>query len=280
MASRYPVTTYLVVANGITLIFFLLAHAMNLNAHAKLFCAYAAKFGPTLGALLTALVLAGPAGVRALLQPLWPRRGAAGWLVLAVVAPVILAVVAVAITAVSRGASLLPATGAPAALLVAFVTPIVLGGGLGEEIGWRGFMLPVLQDRMSPIRASAIVGFWWGLWHTPAFLVPSSGKSGGIMGLFLFVLLCTALSAVFTWVFNGSAGSLLVTILLHGCVNGGLDAADIAYPSVKPDLVWALLLLIIAIGLAAKTRLGGAAAVPIVGALESTRNQTNTILTA
>ena len=43
----------------------------------------------------------------------------------------------------------------------------LLSGPLGEEIGWRGFALMELQKKHSPLKASIIIGFWWGMWHLP-----------------------------------------------------------------------------------------------------------------
>jgi len=41
-------------------------------------------------------------------------------------------------------------------------------GGVTEETGWRGFALPLLQARMTPLAATLIVGLMWGVWHFPA----------------------------------------------------------------------------------------------------------------
>ena len=49
---------------------------------------------------------------------------------------------------------------------------------LGEELGWRGFLLPRLAARQGPLRASLVVGLLWGLWHLPAFWLPGTGKVG------------------------------------------------------------------------------------------------------
>jgi len=53
----------------------------------------------------------------------------------------------------------------PLAILASIFLDI---GGVTEETGWRGFALPLLQARMTPLAATLIVGLMWGVWHFPA----------------------------------------------------------------------------------------------------------------
>ncbi len=86
------------------------------------------------------------------------------------------------------------------------------GGGL-EEPGWRGFALPLLRKRYSPLRSSLILAVIWGLWHWPQL-------QGGLLGMFMFLSLVVApLAILFTAVFNLTGGSLPIAILLHISVN-------------------------------------------------------------
>jgi membrane protease YdiL (CAAX protease family) len=52
-------------------------------------------------------------------------------------------------------------------VIVEFGYAFFVGGGVSEEPGWRGFLLPRLQDRFSPLVASLLVWFPWALWHAP-----------------------------------------------------------------------------------------------------------------
>ena len=45
---------------------------------------------------------------------------------------------------------------------------------VGEELGWRGYALPLLLEKRSAVTASLILGALWGLWHLPTFLVPGT----------------------------------------------------------------------------------------------------------
>jgi len=75
-------------------------------------------------------------------------------------------------------------------LLAPFVNSVA---GLGEELGWRGFLLPKLMPLGRP-RAYALLGVIWGLWHAPLILFAGFGYGHGrpVAGLFVFVALLVA----------------------------------------------------------------------------------------
>ena len=90
-------------------------------------------------------------------------------------------------------------------------------GGLSEEPGWRGFALPRLQVKFSPLVASLILGVFWAVWHAPA-------RFGGVAAMsledtlinFVLILLVTV---IFTWFYNRTKGSILAPALLHASMN-------------------------------------------------------------
>lgn len=82
-----------------------------------------------------------------------------------------------------------------------------------EEFGWRGFALPLLQRRFAPIWAGLIVGFVWGFWHLPAFLL--SGTPQSVWSFTPFFVGSVSLSVIVTPMFNRSRGSILLPALFH-----------------------------------------------------------------
>jgi len=87
-------------------------------------------------------------------------------------------------------ALIIAATFAGSLTLAPFVNSIA---GLGEELGWRGFLLPKLMPLGKP-RAYALLGVIWGLWHSPLILFAGFGYGHGrpVAGLVIFVALLVA----------------------------------------------------------------------------------------
>jgi membrane protease YdiL (CAAX protease family) len=101
--------------------------------------------------------------------------------------------------------------------IILFFLYNVIYGGLSEEPGWRGFALPRLQARFSPLGSSLILGVIWAVWHAPGRFggIESKSISDTIAEWFLIVLV----TIIFTWLFNRTKGSILVTALIHPVMN-------------------------------------------------------------
>jgi uncharacterized protein len=102
----------------------------------------------------------------------------------------------------------------------------LLLGPLGEEFGWRGLALPLLQRRFSPFWASLILGVVWAVWHAPAFVMSGTPQSAWSFGPFLLGLL--AITIILTPLFNASRGSLSIAILYH------LNIMNPIFPDAQP----------------------------------------------
>jgi len=110
--------------------------------------------------------------------------------------------------------------GSPLSVITCFFAVMLFGGPVGEELGWRGFLLPKLQKRFNPIIASIIIGCIWTCWHIPMFLVHASGYE---ISFVRYLLETIWLAILFTWLYNHTKGSLLIAILFH-CVDNFIMA--------------------------------------------------------
>ena len=185
-------------------------------------------YGPTIAAVTVTAWTGGVAGVRQLLRKYVIWRVRPIWYLAAVLAP---SIPAVAVTAIYlwRGGGRL---GSPdidrLAALPAIAGLSVLAGPLGEELGWRGFLLPRLKERTSLLGASLVVGVVWTFWHAPLFWAPSgsfiSGAPVTVQSVAMFLTIVTGLSCLIAWVWHHARGSVLLTILMHLSINLNLLA--------------------------------------------------------
>lgn len=168
-------------------------------------------FGPALAAIIMAAVTDGKAGVKALLSRVVRWRVGLPWYVVALGLPTVLSLVTAGLSyllGVSESVQVGVFTGIELVLFVAVV---------GEELGWRGYALPLLLEKRSTLTASLILGVLWGLWHLPTFLVPGTPQYG--LPLSAFVLLTIEYSILMTWVFLHTRGSVMIATLFHGAIN-------------------------------------------------------------
>lgn len=113
------------------------------------------------------------------------------------------------------------------------LAPIVnLPFALGEELGWRGYLLPKLLP-LGQWPAILISGAIWGFWHAPAILQGLNYPEHPVAGVFLMVLFCVLLGALFSWLYLNTR-SPWVAALGHGSVNA--TAALSLYLFLKPDV--------------------------------------------
>lgn len=102
--------------------------------------------------------------------------------------------------------------------LLALVIPWIIFEVLtnGEEMGWRGYVLPRLQAKYNALVSSLIVGVIWGIWHLPKFM--GTGL-GGERSFIWFTAAHLALAVLYTWLYNNTRGSLLLVVLFHATQN-------------------------------------------------------------
>jgi len=90
---------------------------------------------------------------------------------------------------------------------------------LGEEIGWRGFLVPELYKMTSFTKTSIIIGLIWAVWHYPGILFTGyypGDKSWYAIPCFTLMLL--GISFIMTWL-RLKSGSLWTAAILHASHN-------------------------------------------------------------
>jgi uncharacterized protein len=104
---------------------------------------------------------------------------------------------------------------------------------LGEEFGWRGFLLPLLLP-LGKGKASLIVGAVWGTWHIPIILSGFTYPGQPIMiAVAVFIPSVILISFWFTELFIRSSESVALAALAHGTLNA---LSEISSPRHFPGL--------------------------------------------
>jgi membrane protease YdiL (CAAX protease family) len=219
----HPVATFLPLAFALSWYPWLIALAQGRTTGPN-------PLGPFVAALVVTGLGPGWPAVKDLLGRIARARVPARWYAFAFGLPLLLVAVAVAINT---------ALGAPAPTAAQLATwrglpePflfILLFIALGEEPGWRGFLLPRLEQRYgSPLRASLVLGAIWAAWHLPLL-----GTEFPLAHVAPFLLSVFAASIVLTRLYDGTGGSVLLPMLMHATVNtmgssyalGFVDGAD------------------------------------------------------
>lgn len=191
-------------------------------------------FGPALSSLFVTWLAYGREGMQALGARLRNWRVGRWWLALLIIPSV------TSITPLLRWmAGYTVDTGA---MLGAIIPGLMIGlmAGLMEEIGWRGFLLPHLLKRYSPLISTLILGLviWGGLWHGYADYFGIGGPAAWLLILLLGPILLTGWSLILTWVYENTQGSLLMSILMHTSLSSSAFIFGQQYSTVTEEVTW------------------------------------------
>lgn len=114
----------------------------------------------------------------------------------------------------------------PAVVLNGAVTAVLGAGPLGEEGGWRGYLLPRLLERSGEVPASILLGLIWSAWHLPVMAMLPDWRSGLSFGFYLpaYTVTVMGLSLLMTRIWLLSGRSTLAAVWMHGLINalGGI----------------------------------------------------------
>lgn len=201
---KYPVLSFIIIAFGWT---WPLAALIGRSMIFPLL----ALFGPCVAALIVLYASRGRTGLTQLGRKFRLSRILVPWGILAALLPLVLLVplwllhkwwwgdIEFEVSALS---------------ILSLVVAVLI---VGEEIGWRGFLLPYLLQRYSPLTSSLMVGLVWAIWHLPNFLLPKYPHYG--LPFSAFMLMTLAFSVLFTWLCLNTAGSLAIAVIFHAALN-------------------------------------------------------------
>jgi membrane protease YdiL (CAAX protease family) len=88
---------------------------------------------------------------------------------------------------------------------------------MGEELGWRGFLLPRLLP-LGQWKALLISGAIWGVWHAPAIAQGHNYPDHPILGILLMTIFCILFGIIIGWMYLNTR-SPWVAALAHGSLN-------------------------------------------------------------
>jgi len=102
-------------------------------------------------------------------------------------------------------------------VVLTFVYLLLFGGALSEEPALRGFALPRLQERFSPLAAALILGLLSALWYLPLYFngfhpILPGNMPQALLNRLIGTVLTTFLT---TWAYNRTRGNMLVCVLMH-----------------------------------------------------------------
>ncbi len=209
--------------------------------------------GPLIAAFLTSWIFYKKKGIGLLLAKCLKVTPPIYFLI-ALLSPFVLAVFASALSYLTNKTpinlnGLLKAKEFPQFNLLTFFLYNLLFFGFGEEVGWRGFALPRLQNQLNALTSSISLTLFWALWHWPLFFYRPGYMAmdmAGVVG-WLFSLLTG--SILLTWLFNSSRGSILICAVFHSTIDIAFtaDMADKSIINYMGFLItlWGMLTIII-----------------------------------
>lgn len=174
---------------------------------------YLAAYSVSIAGIALTAFYDGRVGLRNLMERLKPSGTATCWM-----AGIIAGYAAIAFLAFRATAWFRPAAATPWNWVSLLPWVIVTDPGpLGEEFGWRGFALPRLLDRFSPIAASLVLGLAHAIWHLPLFFIPAMPQSR--LSLPIFAIGVVSIAIFDTALYLRSGANLLLAIVVHLMAN-------------------------------------------------------------
>jgi uncharacterized protein len=229
-----PILAFVVLANAVTWLACLLLRSTFAAGHvwALFTFLFVTVWSPTVIALALSFSFEGASGVRNLLALLFRRLSKNKlWYLIGILVPVAAVASAIIIARHAHyGANFLPLAALPLTIALQVFT-----GAMGEELGWRGFLLPRLERKLTPQIAALTMAILWALWHLPAFFFP--GLPQQHLPPVAFLLMVAAFGIFLALLFNRTRGHVASTMLAHFSLNMSIAVGGAILGSI---FIWTL----------------------------------------
>jgi CAAX protease family protein len=212
--ARRQLATFLILTFGSSAVFWwLIVNAGGLGAHGGLFV-FALMWCPGISALVTRLVFQ-----RNLRGEGW-GLGPARWLAVAYLLPLAYAIPAYGIVWITKLGGMDPArfkTGVGTFIVLGSIQSLL--SATGEELGWRGFLVPALSQRMSFGKTAVLSGSIWAAWHVPLIVFADyNGGTPSWYSVLCFAVMVVSMGVPIAWL-RLRSGSVWPAAILHASHN-------------------------------------------------------------
>jgi len=217
---------YFLIAIGFSWLFWIPAAFINVNIPESPWAIllYIGGIGPAIGGILLTYLNNDKESHKAYWRRVFDvkRIGAIWYLIILLAYPLITALLEIAENGQIQITDTFQELLSQPVSIITFLFFIFIFGPFPEELGWRGYALDGLQNRMKALPSSLLLGVVWAVWHIPLFFMNGTYQNElgfGSAAFWRFMIFATVISIFFTWIYNNNQRSILSAALFHFSVN-------------------------------------------------------------
>ncbi len=242
--NKYPITSFVVINYLISWTFLYPCYQLIMNAEDGEFpllalIGFIGAYGPSIAALIIVGTQNGVKGIKDLFRKFLIWKVKPLWYISILILPLFIYGLSIALVA---GNTVIgdPDYWAFWKSIAPFYLLALPFGPLGEELGWRGYLLPELLKKYDIWQSSFILGIIWTVWHTASFTFPGAAIPSvlevSLWTLFLYLLNILSETLLMTYFFLKTKGSVLIAVILHASFNACSNIILTAVPQIENNV--------------------------------------------